>query len=403
MKFIRKAIKFLIKNKEYYKNAIIPLFIYALEVLTGGISALIISISHRYLVALLILPQLITLRGDIAGVYSAHISTGLNTGKIKLGFKNNTEIFYSIIFGTLIIALVFRLIVAIFWGLIYVSMKIFIIALFIVLMSYVINVFISVILTAWFAFIATKKALNPDLILYPLASVINDFIVATTLYITVLTIEVFSTESIEVCTILLTFLVFIILLGLYLNLDIKLNISLKIIRESFISILVGFIFSTINSSILSNSIEKFKQEPSFAILWPILISALGGQASAISCFYTTQLYMGYIKEIKEFFKEFGKNLISSYFFSLLLAGIFYATLATIIALSFNRYFLILMITLLTILTSFTMILLIALLISSITFSFGLDPDNFTIPLITSISDFLVTAILVEFIMLFFLE
>jgi len=396
MKFIRKAIKFLIKNKEYYKNAIIPLFIYTLEILTGGISVLIIFASRKYVVSFLILPQLITVGGGVTGIYSAHISTGLNTGEIKISFRNNTEAFYSLIFSALILALIFRLIIAIFWSIIFMKIDVFFVLLFIVLFSYVLNIFLSILLISWISFATKKRKLDPDLVLYPLSSVMNDFIVAASLYFTIILVESSDVDTIKIETMFLVVFLLIILFEIYKRLNINLSLSLKVAGESLVSITVGLIFSTINSSIFSTSINKLKQEPSILALWPILTTAVGGQASGIACFCTTRLHTGYIRTSREFFEKFGPTLLFSYFLSLISAGILYAITASIVSYSSEKMTLILELTLLTLLTSFAIMLILAVCVSSITFSFGIDPDSFAIPLVTSFSDFLVTFTLINY-------
>jgi len=224
----------------------------------------------------------------------------------------------------------------------------------------------------------------------------NDFIVAVSLYFTIILVENTNINAIRIEAMLLAVLLFIILLEIYRKLNINLSFSLRIAGESLVSITVGLIFSTINSSIFSTSINKLKQEPSILTLWPILTTAVGGQASGVACFCTTRLHTGYIRTSKEFFEKFGPTLLSSYFLSLISAGILYAITASIISYSSEKMTSILELTLLTLLTSFTFMLILAVCVSSITFSFGIDPDSFAIPVVTSFSDFLVTFTLINY-------
>jgi mgtE-like transporter len=120
-----------------------------------------------------------------------------------------------------------------------------------------------------------------------------------------------------------------------------------------------------------------------------LIDTLGDIGSIIGSMETTKLALGYTTSFVETFKETLADQVSIEAAAALmhiLFGIITFGLARASGLT-PDLFLLVEIALISNFVSFLFISVLSLLIATQTFKYGLDPDNFVIPLVTSFSDF----------------
>ena len=186
----------------------------------------------------------------------------------------------------------------------------------------------------------------------------------------------------------------------------KSNVSSVIIRES----LAVLIFASIVSSFGGFGLEKWKDQfillLPILILFPVLNSMIGNYGIIFSSKYSTMLHEGKIE--KHIFKS--KELMSL-FYRMIIIGIFTAVLASIFALVFAslRNFdntpeitlKILGITLIDSLLMISLLFFLSIFFGNYIYKKKEDPNNFLIPVLTSVADFFNIIILIGLVLLFF--
>ena len=165
------------------RESILVLSVCALgEMITGTFLESGIS----YLPGLLILiPAILQMRGTISGSFSSRISTALHIGTIKPQIRNNTKIFSQNIYANLVLMVITPFIAALISSIVCVILHVrnigFFPLLFIAFVAGftagIIQLFISILS----GIIVFKKGLDPDVIVYPLLSVIGDILFVLTL------------------------------------------------------------------------------------------------------------------------------------------------------------------------------------------------------------------------------
>ena len=178
---------------------------------------------------------------------------------------------------------------------------------------------------------------------------------------------------------------------------------LKIIKESFIIVLVSSLIGLFSGTLLSANQEIFYAIPIILLILPSLNSLIGDISTVLVSRLTSDLYIGTIPpkvQKSERLKENFLGLLITIFLSLIALIIIGYAFAITTGIKIFNPFLIIFILFLTIMLLF-IILFISLFISSIIlFKRGKDPNNFLIPFITSLADFLTPLFLIIFIIIF---
>jgi mgtE-like transporter len=145
----------------------------------------------------------------------------------------------------------------------------------------------------------------------------------------------------------------------------------------------------------------FEKDPSILMLYPGMMNILGNIGSIIGSMESTKLALGYSRSFKQILKEAIGDLLSvevAAFLMHVILGFAVYVVGSITNVGVNLFFII-QVALLSNVMSFLMISLFSLMIATQTFKRGLDPDNFVIPLTTSVSDTVSTFILMLVLML----
>jgi mgtE-like transporter len=147
--------------------------------------------------------------------------------------------------------------------------------------------------------------------------------------------------------------------------------------------------------LMLGGIKKFiEQKPAILILYPALIGNLGAMGSIIGSTTTSRLHLGRItpqvSSLKNAVSEITAIEVSSIFIHMTFGLIAFIFTSKIFLKTQLNVVILPSISILSNLISFIPICLLSFMIAILTFRKGLDPDNFVIPLETSISDVLAT-------------
>lgn len=177
----------------------------------------------------------------------------------------------------------------------------------------------------------------------------------------------------------------------------------KIIKESIIIVIISSLMGIFSGTLLSINVEILYTIPIILLILPSLNSLIGDMATILISRLTTHLYIGTIppkiqtsdRLRKDFLGLLVTILLSLVFLIILGYGIGIATGIEIIS-----PFLITFIITITILLLFGVMFVFLFISSIFLFKRGKDPNNFLIPAVTSLADFLTPFFLILFIIIF---
>jgi mgtE-like transporter len=270
---------------------------------------------------------------------------------------------FSVIFGSL------------FWGITFAN---FLDILIVVVATMSLGLILSL-FTIAISFATFKKGLDPDVIEYPIMSTVADIFI-TTCYVLML-----NTYFLFKYAVVFVGLLHVILTLYILSKDIHEKEFVKTIKESFLTLfLVAFIVNITGTILKSISLEGNKE---VYTVYPALIDLVGDVGSVVGSTATTKLALGLLKpsfsdmpnHSMQIFGAWAASIIMSVFFSI--SSLFINDRLTLyLFTSFTS------ILLTTNIIAVSAIILISYAVSILTFQKGLDPDNFVIPIESSLAD-----------------
>ena len=236
--------------------------------------------------------------------------------------------------------------------------------------------------TSLIGFQSYKRGMDPDIILYPVSSVLAD-VIATISYI--ITLSLVSWSALGRLTILS--------IGCFMTISVIVISILfrregeywKTIKEALPAIFTVALIESVSGGALSSIRKSIERYPSLLMVYPVLIGILGNLGSIFASRSTTKLALGAIKARFSSLKEEIGDLLQMEAAALLIYSLYgllsfaiegNGVLALIITLSHLPVFLVIAAT--------------AFALAIFTFVKGLDPDNFVIPFETTLADSLLT-------------
>lgn len=376
-----------------FKQSIFSLSFNLGAILAGTLLAVYFGIFSLAPWTLAVYPGILSMRGVIGGLFSGRLSTGLHIGTVRVGFTKNTRNFYTLWRATIVLALESSVMLAIvaslfgifFWGINFMD-SIAILGVVTATMALSL-VFISPITVA-VSVLSFRRGLDPDVTVYPIISTVAD-IVVTACYILVLN-AFFSLSYTGYYLIGVFNLVFLCLVLYILSKDVREEEFVKTIKESFLTIaLVAFIVN-VTGSFLARITEVVGSRPEIYIVYPALIDTIGSVGSIVGSTATTKLILGTLKSsfssIKQHLNEIGGAWAASLVMFMLYSIISSVTQGMVVF-EFLRFTALLFAT--NILAALSMVI-IAYAIGVLTYRKGWDPDNFVIPIESSLADTITT-------------
>ncbi|MEM2968054.1 MAG: magnesium transporter [Candidatus Bathyarchaeia archaeon] len=342
--------------------------------------------------AIALYPAVVSAKGVIGGLLSGRLGTALHLGTIYPRFLKNTKSFYELIQALIIITLITSVAMScvslvfgyLFWGITFAE---FPAILSVVLATMALGLIITL-LTIKVAFISFARGLDPDIVVYPVMSTTADILI-TLFYIAVLNIFFFGflgpwiIAAIALVQVLLAFYI--------LPKNMKQLEFVKTIKESAITLLfVAFIVNVTGTVLkgISNFVENRKE---VYTVYPALIDMVGDVGSVIGSTATTKLALGLLSPSFSSIRNHAKNIFSAWAASIMMFIILATlSLAMLGMFSLTSFLSLLLILLAANVIAVAAITLVSYAVSILTFSKGLDPDNFVIPLESSLADSLTT-------------
>jgi len=370
-----------------FKEALIAFSFDFGGILAGFIVASHLNVFQLYPWAIAVYPAILSARGMISGLFSGRLGTALHVGTIYPRLFGNTRSFYKLFQAMIVITLETSLAMSLvsvvfgslFWGIAFTGFSdILIVVGATMTLGLILSLF-----TIAVSFVTFKKGLDPDVIEYPIMSTVADIFI-TMCY--VLTLNMYFLFKYAVAFLGLLH----VILTLYiLSQNIHEEEFVKTIKESFLTLIfVVFIVNVTGTVLKRISLEGSKE---IYTVYPALIDTVGDVGSVVGSTATTKLALGVLKPSFHAMRNHATQIFSAWTASVVLF-VFFSAFSLFINGMFTLYLFLVFTALLltTNVIAVTAIVLISYAVSILTFQRGLDPDNFVIPIESSLADSITT-------------
>jgi mgtE-like transporter len=229
------------------------------------------------------------------------------------------------------------------------------------------------------AFTTFKRGLDPDVIEYPIMSTVADIFI-TICYVFTLHLHYLFRNAVVFLGLLHVILAFYILLR-----SIREEVFVKTIKESLLTLIFVAFIVNITGTVLKRI--SFEANGEIYTVYPALIDTVGDVGSVVGATATTKLALGLLKPSFSSIRNHFTQISSAWAASALMFILF--SISTLLAngaftpLSFIGFTSLLLITNI---IAVSAIVLVSYAVSILTFRKGLDPDNFVIPIESSLAD-----------------
>jgi len=370
----------------------------SLSVNIGGLAAGLIITSNLEVVrrspwTIMAYPAILSMRGTIGGVFSGHFSTGLHLGNMRPRFLGNTDEYYDLIASLLTLNVIASAFLWMIAAIVLSTMGEQPLPLLVTLIGTTgLGALTVTPISTKVISIGYRKGIDPDILSYPVESTLAD-IVVTACYVLLLWTETALGH--------VGWLVIGAFDILYLMLVIALSVQrrerpgfVSIVKESVLVLVISSILVNITGILLvsvSSAIEKVRL---IYMVYPAIIDTVGDVGSIVGSMVTTRLALGELKatfgNMTRMLPELGGSwLASAVMFQIygLASWVFFGGLgiATLARLSLVLFT--------TNVIAALAIAIVSLTTAILTYTRGFNPDNFVIPIESSLADSLTTSAL----------
>jgi mgtE-like transporter len=333
-------------------------------------------------------PIVTSAKGVGSGLLSGRLSTGLHLGTIYPRFFGNTKTFYKLIEALIVITLVTSVTICavslalgtLFWGITWAD---FPAILSIVLATMALGLLLSFV-TIKVSFISFERGLDPDVFVYPVMSTVADVFI-TFCYIAVINVFFFGVVGqwfIGLACLIPVFIVFYIL-----SKNPKETEFIKTLKESMVTILLVSLLVNITGTVLLGISKFISERIEIYTIYTALIGMIGNVGSVVGSTATTKLALGLLAPSFSSMRNHAKNIFSAWGASILMFIVLAVMSLSIHSLfSFSAFSNLFSIVLVANVLAVAAIVILTYSISILTFKRGLDPDNFVIPVESSLAD-----------------
>jgi mgtE-like transporter len=359
-------------------------------------SSFSVFISERWIVALY--PGILSMRGVIGGLFTGRLSTALHLGTINTNvFGKNAETLHSLWSSIVVLTFVSSVLLgglsllfgSILWGVdLMIALNIF--------GSIIATMGLSLVaispITIIVAFSSFKRGLDPDIIVYPTISTVAD-ILATLCYILVLSLLLFSGIIGKLVGLIVCAVFFCVALLVSYRNRRKPEFR-KTMKEAVYTLVPIAFLVNVTGSVLSRISTRISHRPEVYIAYPALINMMGDVGAIVGSTATTRLALGTMDSSLKSIRN-HKNQITAVWTASIIVSIILAVVSSIIQVpvsSLGTMTFVFVILTTNFFSAISMIV-IAFGVAVLTFHRGLDPDNFVIPIESSLADAVTTTFL----------
>lgn len=355
----------------------------------GTVIAYQIGVFKQFPWAIAIYPPILSARGVIGGLFCGRLSTGLHLGTVQPRFFGNTKSFHllfrAVVVLTLEVSILMGLVASLFASF-YMKMTLAdVLGIFVVMMATMAFALIIISpLSMVVSFLSFKHGLDPDIILYPIESTTADLLI-TLAYVGVINTFVIGFVGVS----LLAFMCFALAFcaAFFLLKNARESEFYKTLKESFLTIIFVSFIVNVSGAALGKIAEVFEEKREIYTVYPALIDTIGDVGSVVGSTATTKLALGTLKSSFSSIKSHSAEIFGAWAASIIMYCV-YSVSALIIQGVFNPSSFIGFTALLLIanLMAASCIIIVSYTVAILTYRKRLDPDNFEIPVESSMAD-----------------
>ncbi|UCE95676.1 MAG: magnesium transporter [Candidatus Bathyarchaeota archaeon] len=366
------------------------------DIAAGLIIATYLNIfpSEPWIIALY--PGVLSMRGVIGGLFSGRLTTGLHLGTIKANlFAGESKKGLRPLLGSIVVltfeSSIFLAFVALLFGILFLGIDIFsgltIFGTLVATMGLSLLAISPVTLVV--AFSSFRKGLDPDIIAYPIVSTIADILV-TLCYVLVLSVSLFMGLLGQ----FILLIICIVFAGFALSITYKYarNVEFaRTIKEAIYTIVAVAFIVNFTGSVLSRISEVVSFKSEVYVVYPALLNTIGGFGAIVGSTATTKLALGTINSSFRAIRNHKNQIIGAWAASAAMFTIIGAiSLLLRVPIDFFSTMQFIGILLTTNVLATVSMVFISFNVAILTFKKGLDPDNFVIPIESSLADTMTT-------------
>jgi len=385
-----------ILDREWLKETMSITMIYLFntaEIFTGYLAVQLIPYTTVLPWILILFPIFLTIRGATSGAFIGNLTTLLHMGTILPRIRNNSDEYYLLAKSIFIFSITNALIVSFFISIHIFNLYKALSAFILILSVFTLAIIFSLTVTSIIGFISFKRGLDPDVVVYPIMSTMNDVAILLFFLGALIILEPWEPEK----TLLIGGMPSVIVLIFYLYTLSKIrdtDIFKEILKESYGTIIYSLVLSTISGVILSSITTVLSHIPTILTILPALMTTMGDVGSITASTFTTKLRISGLSEssassaIHHFVTLLPKLILPFILFSTIIS-----LFSSLLNLNLSATLVTLTIVLLTGFISTIVIGVLSTLISILAFIYGINPDNVAIPMITATADFITITII----------
>lgn len=277
---------------------------------------------------------------------------------------------------------------AILIGFYFMSVEMLLTAMIVLETLFFIATVFSIFVTAIIGFVSYKHEIDPDAVVYPIMSTLNDIFGSFVLLMILIMLAPWN-----YCTLLIRGSLIMVMIVIITTIRIPKYFRNKnferTIKESYIGIIISLFLSTLAGLALMPLQNTLIRYPEILIVLPPMMDTMGDIGSIITSKLTTRLHLG----------ATNINVRSALIFMILQDFLIipiaivlvtvYVVMSTITSnSSLERVKLIMSIYYSTLLIMILVVSIISVMLAITTFKYGINPDNLSIPILTAITDLL---------------
>lgn len=345
---------------------------------------------------MILVPPLLNMRGSISGVLASRLSSSMHLGEFEVDFSPGNvlgdNLAASLIISVLIACILGLLapLFAVLFGLPVISTADFVL---ISVLSGILSSVIVMAITLAVSLLSYRFGLDLDMVAAPTVTSSGDIV---TLPILVVTSLVIMALDPGIRFILLVLVVILVLAAAVSAL--KLGETVRRIAGEMIPLLIPLcVITTLAGIMYSLDLSLLVRYAVFLVLIPPYVGGCGSIGGILCSRLATDMHTGAITPSLLPDREILPYIVSSYGFALIilpLLGVIAHFASAFLGFTSPGLGLILLITVTAGLALITLVNIVAYTTATLSFTHGLDPDNFGIPVITGIIDLAGAAVLI---------
>lgn len=361
--------------------------------LAGALLALHLDVFSITPWALLLFPGILSIRGAIGGLFSGRLSTALHLGTVRASYTKNTRHFYvllhTIITLTLEISVMMGVAASLFGAfLLGTSAADSLTILTVIIATMGISLLPVSPITLGISVLSFKWGLDPDVTVYPVISTVADILV-TTCYILVL--NCFFYLPLGQYLVWLFDLIFLIIVCYLFVKNYREKEFVKTMKEFLLTFVLVVCIVNITGSTLGKISQTISGKLEIYVVYPAMIDTVGDVGSIVGSTATTKLALGVIRSSFSSIRQHLAEIGSAWSASLIMFTVYAITASNIYGSTASKdisRFIAQM--LITNILAVSVIILVSFAVAILTQRRGWDPDNFVIPIGSSLADSLTT-------------